>query len=292
MSRSSLNSPSSASTDALMLATRPVTPGSRLRSESAAAMRPSACSGWRRSWFAAAKNCVFERFAASAWARAASAISFCRDSASISSTFSNRRRIASSTRRFTLRPNISPITSVMPSGNRERDLLLVAGREAPDHERREHEHDQRVERRREDRDRRDRERHDAEQDQREIGLLDDLVGDVEEDAARAPDQAGDDRRADVEPPPARRLRRAGLRSQVRAVVVDANRLVQEQRGRPRRDHADRHLVPRHPDEERAGDERTERRRRRVEVHGADLLGADLHAERPVVRGRGRSHGRA
>ena len=116
MSSSSLKSTSSASTDVLMLATRPLTPGSRARSDSAAAISPSACSGWRRSWFAAAKNCVRDRFAASAWARAASAISFCRESASISSTFSNRRRIASSTSRFTLRPNISAITSAMPSG--------------------------------------------------------------------------------------------------------------------------------------------------------------------------------
>ena len=45
--------------------------GSRWRS--ASANRPIACSGWRRSWLAAAKNCVFARLATSASRRAASA---------------------------------------------------------------------------------------------------------------------------------------------------------------------------------------------------------------------------
>ena len=58
MSSSSENSPSSASTDALMLLTSSITPASWLRWRSASANRPSACSGWRRSWLAAAKNCV------------------------------------------------------------------------------------------------------------------------------------------------------------------------------------------------------------------------------------------
>ena len=34
---------------------------------------PMACSGWRRSWLAPAKNCVLERVAASAALRAVSA---------------------------------------------------------------------------------------------------------------------------------------------------------------------------------------------------------------------------
>ena len=70
MSSSSPNSPSSASTDSLMLFTSDATSGSWLRWRSASANSPIACSGWRRSWLAAAKNCVFARLAASAARRA------------------------------------------------------------------------------------------------------------------------------------------------------------------------------------------------------------------------------
>ena len=66
MSSSSENRPSSASTDSLMLLTSCATSGSWLRARSASANRPIACSGWRRSWLAAAKNCVLARLATSA----------------------------------------------------------------------------------------------------------------------------------------------------------------------------------------------------------------------------------
>ena len=73
MSSSSENRPSSASTDSLTLLTSCATSGSWVRCRSASANRPIACSGWRRSWLAAAKNCVFARLAISASCRAASA---------------------------------------------------------------------------------------------------------------------------------------------------------------------------------------------------------------------------
>ena len=76
MSSSSENRPSSASTDSLMLLTSCATSGSWMRWRSASANRPIACSGWRRSWLAAVKNCVFARFATSASWRAASATVF------------------------------------------------------------------------------------------------------------------------------------------------------------------------------------------------------------------------
>src|SRR6516225_2983628 len=54
MSSSSENRPSSASTELLMLLTRCATSASvPMRWRSASANRPSACSGWRRSWLAA-----------------------------------------------------------------------------------------------------------------------------------------------------------------------------------------------------------------------------------------------
>ena len=74
MSSSALNRPSSASTDALMLCTTSRTRGRRPGRRARAANRPSACSGWRRSWLAAAKNWVLARFAISASLRAASAV--------------------------------------------------------------------------------------------------------------------------------------------------------------------------------------------------------------------------
>ena len=76
MSSSSENRPSSASTDSLMLFTSGATSGSWVRWRSASANRPIACSGWRKSWLAAAKNCVFARLAISAARRAASASCF------------------------------------------------------------------------------------------------------------------------------------------------------------------------------------------------------------------------
>ena len=51
-------------------------PRARARWRSASANRPMACSGWRRSWLAAVKNCVLARFATSASWRAASAAAF------------------------------------------------------------------------------------------------------------------------------------------------------------------------------------------------------------------------
>jgi len=49
---------------------------------------PMACSGWRRSWLAAAKNCVFERVAFSASRRASSAMRFSFSNCSTSTSFS------------------------------------------------------------------------------------------------------------------------------------------------------------------------------------------------------------
>ena len=66
MSSSSAKRPSSASTEPLMLATSDAASPSCVRWRSASANRPIACSGWRRSWLAAAKNCVLARLAASA----------------------------------------------------------------------------------------------------------------------------------------------------------------------------------------------------------------------------------
>ena len=59
-----------------MLLTRFATSGSWVRWRSASANKPMACSGWRRSWLAAVKNCVFARLATSASRRAASAACF------------------------------------------------------------------------------------------------------------------------------------------------------------------------------------------------------------------------
>jgi hypothetical protein len=55
-----------------MLFTSEATSGSWVRWRSASANSPIACSGWRRSWLAAAKNCVFARLAGSAARRACS----------------------------------------------------------------------------------------------------------------------------------------------------------------------------------------------------------------------------
>ena len=63
--------PPSASTDAWMLRDQRLHLRiARLAPTSAAAKRPIACSGWRRSWLAAARNWLFARFAVSAAARA------------------------------------------------------------------------------------------------------------------------------------------------------------------------------------------------------------------------------
>src|ERR1700741_1377128 len=59
MSSNSENRPSSASTELLMLLTRCATSASvPIRWRSASANRPSACSGWRRSWLAAGEEWV------------------------------------------------------------------------------------------------------------------------------------------------------------------------------------------------------------------------------------------
>ena len=63
---------------------------SRVRAASAAAKSPSACSGWRRSWLAAARNWLLARFAVSAAARASSAARVCACSSPMRSTFSYR----------------------------------------------------------------------------------------------------------------------------------------------------------------------------------------------------------